>query len=402
MARSRWGNTDRLPGFAFPPPSSPDPGGGGHVKVCRRTVVQVLLGAACPWLTFNQNNLDAHAVTVAPLPINPYSRKRRRAKLKHLVEQAEIRIEQTNLPLADEEKSFFVSATAGFLAATLSTALSHPIDTAKARIQMGQPPIVLGDPTAGLSLLYRGVGPNIAKEAPNAGIYLGVYEAFKGLLLSWLPGIQYYPILLYMVAGAAGDAVGSLIRVPAEIVSKRLQLGLSLNWREATQEAFFTPAGRAFSRRIWTAVLLRDVPYGALQIAIYEQLKTLLMTSEASTPTGALSNALAGGLAGMISAFLTTPPDLLVTKLSAENASVPLGGSRAAGVFGTWKRIVQEGGYSGLWKGSLQRSLYYLPLCGVFFALYEVFRFLISHPSNILDYLACIEGLVWRKIGGAS
>lgn len=377
---------------------------GGGAATSRRTFLRwvVFLPAAL----VHAKTGPAEAVSVAPVPINPYSARKRRLVFKEYIEEMERRIEaeETAQALVEEEHSFAVSCTAGVLASAVSTSLSHPIDTAKARIQMGQAPLVLTDRFLGLSSLYRGVGPNIAKEAPNAGIYLGVYEAVKDVLSDHFVLLSSHPLVLYMLAGAIGDAVGSVVRVPAEIISKRLQVGMNGDWKSAFVEAFLSEEGRKGSLNVWGAVLLRDVPFGALQIGIYEQVKEFVSSSTSAPIPALLSGALAGAMAGMISAFLTTPSDVLVTRLSAQNPQSYLETRRYMGIVGTWRRIVGEGGFMALWKGSFQRSLYYLPLCGLFFALYEVFCQIMSNPQMLVDISIMYEDTIirWLSVSNGS
>ena len=53
----------------------------------------------------------------------------------------------------------------------------------------------------------------------------------------------------------------------------------TLQVQEAVQQAVIDPAGRQNTIRAWQSSLLRDVPMGAIQIAIFELLKTFLIQS---------------------------------------------------------------------------------------------------------------------------
>ena len=60
---------------------------------------------------------------------------------------------------------------------------------------------------------------------------VGIYELAKGLLLQG--GLAATPLLAYLLAGAAGEFVGSLIRAPAEATKARLQSGLASSTGDA-------------------------------------------------------------------------------------------------------------------------------------------------------------------------
>lgn len=236
--------------------------------------------------------------------------------------------------------------------------------------------------------LYRGIFSNILKEAPNAAIYLAVYEILKNFLLS-TSTFRNLPLLVFIIAGALGDAIGSIVRCPAEIVNKRLQLGCNDTGLEAFREAFLTPEGRQASTVAWGAVLLRDVPYGGLQIALYEFGRQLILTHPDATglSAGVLTDVITGAAAGCLAAMVTTPADVLVTRLSVQNPQCYLETRRYMGVGSTLNRILSEEGFGALFAGVLQRGAYYAPLIGLFFALYEATRGVVADPSALLGSL---------------
>jgi len=91
-------------------------------------------------------------------------------------------------------------------------------------------------------------------------VYLALYEMLSRTLLaepsSWWSA---HLLCTWMFAGAVGDAAGSVLRVPAEIVCKRSQTGCSGVFdvlAETSRETWLA---------CWAAVLSRDVPMGGLQ-----------------------------------------------------------------------------------------------------------------------------------------
>jgi hypothetical protein len=183
------------------------------------------------------------------------------------------------------------------------------------------------------------------------------------------------------------------VRVPAEIVNKRLQLGYNDNWKTAAQDAFLTPEGRQSTKLSWEAILWRDVPYGGLQIALYEFARQYVMTHPQFPllHPGVAADVLIGSMAGMIAAIVTTPADVLVTRLSVQNPQSYLETRRYMSVWSTAQRIVNEEGPGGLFAGYLQRGIYYAPLIGLFFSLYEMTSNVVSHPQDIVAALASLQ-----------
>ncbi|CDF39073.1 unnamed protein product [Chondrus crispus] len=188
-----------------------------------------------------------------------------------------------------------------------------------------------------------------------------------------------------------GDAVGSIVRVPAEIVNKRLQLGLSSSWKSAVKDSFLSPTGIDSTFASWEAVLWRDVPYGGLQIAAYEAAKTMLMGfGLAGLPLGII----AGAGAGLLAAVLTTPADVLVTRMTTQSPQCYLETKKYMSPIATCRRIVKYEGFGALWTGAFHRGLFYMPMIGLFFAGYEWFKYAIINPSVVAAAGATVLGSV--------
>jgi hypothetical protein len=140
------------------------------------------------------------------------------------------------------------NAEAAFAASVLSTALLHPIDTLKTRQQSDGS---LAERTGGL---YTGLPANVLKEAPDAAVFLAISEELSRVLSS-SPWFASHLTVTLLVSGAVGDAVGSVLRLPAEVVCKRQQTGSDYCWFSAfgdtSAESWLTS---------WSAILIRDVP----------------------------------------------------------------------------------------------------------------------------------------------
>lgn len=80
-------------------------------------------------------------------------------------------------------------------------------------------------------------------------------------------------------AGAVADAVGSTVRVPFELMNKQVQTGRAASMAEAFEVVFQRPQAQRFYFASWTAILVRDVPYGTLQLVFFEFFKAHLEMS---------------------------------------------------------------------------------------------------------------------------
>ena len=122
------------------------------------------------------------------------------------------------------------SATAGIL----SRVLTHPLDTAKARLQA--PPGALparpyrgpADALArtaraeGVRGLYRGFGAVMVGGTPGTVIYLCGYESIRGRMTR--EGESAASGWAHLAAGMLAEAAACVIYVPVDVIKERLQV----------------------------------------------------------------------------------------------------------------------------------------------------------------------------------
>ena len=227
--------------------------------------------------------------------------------------------------------------------------------------------VPLTNPLLELKELYRGLSGNIVKEAPSSALYLGVYEVVKTFLLATPLGAAN-ALAVYLVAGGVGEFCGSIIRAPAEALKTMTQSGIAEDFGDALGQLANDSKRRDTVIFAWTASLFRDVPMGAIQIAIFETLKTFILQSpDIDIDVNTLqSEALIGGLGGLIGAFLTTPTDVLTTRIITDES----GELEGINVLDLGLQVYREGGLGALFEGSAQRMAYWAPAIGIFLACY--------------------------------
>lgn len=285
------------------------------------------------------------------------------------------------------EVQFLDDFVAAFLASAISSGIMYPVDTFKTRVQSrrrGVPPASEG----GVLGLWSGVQYFIADA--NDAVYLASYGLIKPQLLNSVdPTNSLVVFSILTLAGSLGDAVGSIFRLPMEIVYKQIQTGASSDGLAVLRGLFRSESFRLvmFS---WAAILARDMPFAGLQIALFDFYKSLLSSLDDAGVSIFVQRAVWGALAGATAAVITTPFDLITTKVMVEATesrdgagkpspapSLTLGG--AMGVLGEigplFKKktveTVQEGGLAALWSGAVPRVLFFGPAATIFFASYE-------------------------------
>ncbi|XP_052190311.1 S-adenosylmethionine carrier 1, chloroplastic/mitochondrial-like [Diospyros lotus] len=253
--------------------------------------------------------------------------------------------------------SLFEGAVAGGVAGVVVEAALYPIDTIKTRLQA-----VRGGGRIVLKGLYSGLIGNLAGVLPASAIFVGVYEPTKQKLLKSLP--ENLSALAHLTAGAVGGAASSIVRVPTEVIKQRIQTG---HFASAPDAVRLIVAKEGFKGLYagYGSFLLRDLPFDAIQFCIYEQLRMgykLAARRDLNDP----ENAIIGAFAGAITGAITTPLDVIKTRLMVQGS-----GKQYKGIFDCVGTIVGEEGTPALFKGIGPRVVWIGVGGSIFFGVLE-------------------------------
>ena len=127
------------------------------------------------------------------------------------------------------------------------------------------------------------------------------------------------------------------------------------------------------------ACLLRDVPFSAIYFPTYNHLKRDLFGESAQKKLGVLQLLTAGAIAGMPAAYLTTPCDVVKTRLQVEARK---GEATYNGLVDCAKKVYREEGFKAFFKGGPARILRSSPQFGFTLAAYEVLSTLLPMPGS--------------------
>lgn len=269
--------------------------------------------------------------------------------------------------------------------------------------------------------LYQGAGSVILITIPSSGAFFTTYEGAKLLLAQANPILNGYssPLIpqpiIHSAASALAELVSCFILTPAEVLKQNAQM---IRWRAGSSYSklpttFHQPATlqalQQFRRptQLWrgySALVARNLPFTALQFPMFEHLKAGIRSYKKShgTLTGATSEtyvitAISAGSAGSVAAVLTTPVDVVKTRImlaasveisreqtkketdkersgcqsakaSASEKGVKKGGLAVA------RDIFQENGLKGLFRGGLLRAVWTALGSGLYLAAYDSAR----------------------------
>ena len=128
-----------------------------------------------------------------------------------------------------------------------------------------------------------------------------------------------------------------------------------------------------------SACLLRDVPFSAIYFPTYSHLKRDFFGESPSKKLGILQLLTAGAIAGMPAAYLTTPCDVIKTRLQVEARK---GDTNYTGLRQCAASIFKDEGFGAFFKGGLPRVLRSSPQFGFTLAGYEVLQKLLPLPGS--------------------
>ncbi|XVE99369.1 hypothetical protein REPUB_Repub03eG0192100 [Reevesia pubescens] len=263
--------------------------------------------------------------------------------------------------------SVLKSALAGGLACALSTSLMHPVDSIKTRVQASTltfPEIISKLPQIGVRGLYRGSIPAILGQFSSHGLRTGIFEASKLLLINIAPNLP--DIQVQSMASFCSTFLGTAVRIPCEVLKQRLQAGLYDNVGEALVGTWHQDGLKGFFRGTG-ATLCREVPFYVAGMGLYAESKKLaqqLLRRELEPWETIAVGALSGGLAAVV----TTPFDVMKTRMMTAPGGRPISMSMVA------FSILHHEGPLGLFKGAVPRFFWIAPLGAMNFAGYELAR----------------------------
>jgi len=255
---------------------------------------------------------------------------------------------------------------AGAIAGASVESALYPIDTIKTRLQAmkGTPTGSLGAKLKllrGKGSMYSGLMGNLAGVIPATAIFFGVYEPVKEKLLD--PASRIPQWLAHTCAAASGALSASLVRVPTEVVKSRMQMGQFPSPLVALR-SIIKSEGVGGIYAGFGSFIVRDLAFDIIEFVSYEQMKEAYLRKKNSArrvnasakldsdsnlnelKLSAFEGSVIGAVAGALTGTLTTPFDVIKTRLMLQGANKVY-----KGAFDCTLKMVTEEGAMALFKG---------------------------------------------------
>ncbi|KAF2120827.1 mitochondrial carrier protein [Lophiotrema nucula] len=335
---------------------------------------------------------------------------------------------------------------AGAVAAFTVDLLVYPLDTLKTRFQSTNyarfyTNAATGKPNPALFRgLYQGVGSVIIATLPSSGAFFTTYERTKAALIHINPSTARRPNgliptpFIHATASAFAELVSCAILTPAEVIKQNAQMVKSS--KGSTNATIQTLAKfKSNPSALWrgyTALAGRNLPFTALQFPMFERLKETIKAyrdrrglTQGTIFESGLITAFSAGSAGSVAAVITTPIDVVKTRImlsavedgtkeaaSAAQKTATTGSEGLVDAFGksvesskatikdagrslnplippeqnrkksAWKigkEIIREQGFKGIWRGGALRAVWTMLGSGLYLGVYESGRIYLAN-----------------------
>lgn len=236
--------------------------------------------------------------------------------------------------------------------------------------------------------IYAGLPSVLLGSAPSAALFFVVYDGVKRSFLATASSAQpsspssstasprpsrTHIILTHSLASSMGEIAACAVRVPTEVVKQRAQAGLfggstllalqdilSLRHSAAASSGRYLRVVRELYRGAGITIA-REIPFTVVQFTLWEYMKEVYQRRSSAEPRHhnipASTSALFGSMAGVVAAGLTTPLDVIKTRVMLARRSSPGDGTPTATdtaalrVRAIVRRMAAEEGPGVFWRG---------------------------------------------------
>ncbi|KAI5808907.1 mitochondrial carrier protein-like protein [Peziza echinospora] len=309
--------------------------------------------------------------------------------------------------------------------------LFYPLDTIKTRVQSKEyKTVYAGNRAVMFRGLYQGIGTVIIATIPSSMAFFTTYEGSKSLLGQHLtPGLPQ-PII-HCLSSSLAELISCAFLTPSEVIKQNAQTfktpptsssssSFSKNsngngkvlLKKSSFAGFTLPTSTSLQAlklftsrpkdlfRGYFVLTGRNLPSTAIHFPIYEALKTRWgvdrrVAGEGDVGRTVRVTAMAGAVAGAIAAVVTTPIDVVKTRVmldsKVERKEGEGGGGRGRGRGGRYtevvREILQESGQRGMWRGVVLRGSWAGLGVGVYLGAYEGAKVWLKGPEEGLEVM---------------
>lgn len=269
---------------------------------------------------------------------------------------------------------------AGAFAGIAEHTVMYPVDLMKTRMQIINPSgggLYTGLSNAvatisrleGVRTLWRGMSSVIVGAGPAHAVYFGTYEVVKEFAGGNAQDGKHHP-LAAAASGASATIASDALMNPFDVIKQRMQVHGSTypSIVSCARHVFRTEGLTAFYVS-YPTTLCMTVPFTATQFMAYESLSKVMNPNKGYDP---ITHCVAGGLAGAVAAFATTPLDVIKTLLQTRGLSSQENIRNVKGLVEAAKIIKGQFGWQGFFRGWKPRIITTMPSTAICWSSYEM------------------------------
>lgn len=299
---------------------------------------------------------------------------------------------------APNSKGVLCNAGAGAAAGIIAATFVCPLDVIKTRLQVhGVPKLTNGTVKGslivgsleqifqkeGLRGMYRGLSPTVIALLPNWAVYFTMYEQLKSFLCGEDKN-HHLSVGANVIAAAVAGAATTIATNPLWVVKTRLQtqgMRAGVVPYRSTLSALSRIAQEEGIRGLYSGLVpaLAGISHVAIQFPTYEKIK-MHLADQGNTSMDKLSArdvAVASSVSKIFASTLTYPHEVVRSRLQEQGHHSE---KRYSGVVDCIKKVFQQEGLPGFYRGCATNLLRTTPAAVITFTSFEmIHRFLVSY-----------------------
>lgn len=303
-----------------------------------------------------------------------------------------IDIGESSFTLPDElkktnQKEIFIIFCSGGIAGTFSRTLTAPLDrlkviwqasrgTHEASIVQGLKSIYNHD--GGFVAFFKGNGTNVLKIAPETGAKSLTYDRIKKVICK--NAKKPTKVERFIGGGIAGALAHSLV-YPLELVKTRLNIAPA-GYYKGIMHCFYKIVKKEGVLQLYKgmgASLLGIIPYAAVDLAIYSNLKDFYMEKYESLPSVWILLS-CGAFSSIWGQTISYPLTLIRTKLQSQG--IQQENKEFDGIRDCVKKIYKAEGVTGFYKGFTPNLLKSVPAVAISYTIFENCKAILMKKFN--------------------